>query len=85
MLPAAFVFCFGGKFVFGGRAFACTAGFFPRFGGSSVARPGGRDDVSIVPYKSFAAFITIGKVFHSAHTPAGVPLNHIPCNDGLQI
>jgi len=40
---------------------------------------------SIVPYKSFAAFITIGKVFHSAHTPAGVPLNHIPCNDGLQI
>jgi len=29
---------------------------------------------SIVPYKSFAAFITIGKVFHSAHTPAGVPL-----------
>ena len=39
MLPAAFVFCFGGKFVFGGRAFACTAGFFPRFGGSSVARP----------------------------------------------
>ena len=49
MLPAAFVFCFGGKFVFGGRAFACTAGFFPRFGGSSVARPGGRDDASIVP------------------------------------
>lgn len=48
MLPAAFVFCFGGKFVFGGRAFACTAGFFPRFGGSSVARPGGRDDASIV-------------------------------------
>ena len=40
---------------------------------------------SIVPYKSFAAFITIGKVFHSAHTPAGVPLNHIPCNDELQI
>jgi hypothetical protein len=40
---------------------------------------------SIVPYKSFAAFITIGKVFHSAHTPAGVPLNHIPRNDGLQI
>lgn len=39
MLPAAFVFCFGGKFVFEGRAFACTAGFFPRFGGSSVARP----------------------------------------------
>ena len=37
MLPAAFVFCFGGKFVFGGRAFACTAGFLPRFGGSSVA------------------------------------------------
>ena len=44
MLPAAFVFCFGGKFVFGGRAFACTAGFFPRFGGSSVARPGGRGE-----------------------------------------
>ena len=53
MLPAAFVFCFGGKFVFGGRAFACTAGFFPRFWGSSVARPGGRDDASIVPYKQF--------------------------------
>ena len=44
MLPAAFVFCFGGKFVFGGRAFACTAGFFPRFGGSSVARSGGRGE-----------------------------------------
>ena len=40
---------------------------------------------SIVPYKPFAAFITIGKVFHSAHTPAGVPLNHIRCHDGLQI
>lgn len=53
MLPAAFVFCFGGKFVFGGRAFACTAGFFPRFWGSSVARSGGRDDASIVPYKQF--------------------------------
>lgn len=53
MLPVAFVFCFGGKFVFGGRAFACTAGFFPRFGGSSVARPGGWDDASIVPYKQF--------------------------------
>ena len=43
------------------------------------------NDANIVPYKSFAAFITIGKGFHSAHTPAGVPLNHIPCNDGLQI
>ena len=64
MLPAAFVFCFGGKFVFGGRAFACTAGFFPRFGGSSVARPGGRDDASIVPYKSFAMFAAIGQGQH---------------------
>ena len=66
MLPAAFVFCFGGKFVFGGRAFACTAGFFPRFGGSSVARPGGRDDASIVPYKSFAMFAAIGQGFSAA-------------------
>lgn len=66
MLPAAFVFCFGGKFVFGGRAFACTAGLFPRFGGSSVARPGGRDDASIVPYKLFAVFITAGKGFSAA-------------------
>ena len=64
MLPAAFVFCFGGKFVFGGRAFACTAGFFPRFGGSSVARPGGRDDASIVPYKSFGMFAAIGQGQH---------------------
>lgn len=66
MLPAAFVFCFGGKFVFGGRAFACTAGLFPRFGGSSVARPGGRDDASIVPYKSFAMFAAIGQGFSVA-------------------
>ena len=47
MLPAAFVFCFGGKFVFGGISFACTAGFFPRFGGSSVARPGGAGGVQV--------------------------------------
>ena len=66
MLPAAFAFCFGGKFVFGGRAFACTAGFFPRFWGSSVARPGGRDDASIVPYKSFAMFAAIGQGFSAA-------------------
>lgn len=45
MLPAAFVFCFGG---------------------SSVARPGGRDDVSIVPYKSFAIFAAIGQGFSAA-------------------
>ena len=69
MLPAAFVFCFGGKFVFGGRAFACTAGFFPRFGGSSVARPGGRDDASIVPYKSFAMFAAMGPGFGGVRAP----------------
>ncbi len=30
--PCGVCFLFWGKFVFGGRAFACTAGFFPRFG-----------------------------------------------------
>ena len=66
MLSAALVVWFGGKVVFGGRAFACTAGFFPRFGGSSVARPGGRDDASIVPYKSFVMFAAIGQGFSAA-------------------
>ena len=36
------------------------------FGGSSVARPGGRDDASIVPYKSFAMFAAIGQGFSAA-------------------
>ena len=35
-------------------------------GGSSVARPGGRDDASIVPYKSFAMFAAIGQGFSAA-------------------
>ncbi len=34
----------------------------PTFWASSVARPGGRDDASIVPYKSFAMFAAYGKV-----------------------
>lgn len=77
MLPAAFVFCFGGKFVFGGRAFACTAGFFPRFGGSSVARPGGRDDASIVPLLIILRVMAAGSSYttHCSKIPQQVPQN----------
>ena len=84
MLPAAFVFCFGGKFVFGGRAFACTAGFFPRFGGSSVARPGGWDDASASsPTYYFTGYGRRQLLHHplQQNTAAGAAEPEQPCHE----
>ena len=56
------LFCFGGKFVFGGEPLRARQGSSHVLG--DVARPGGRDDASIVPYKSFAMFAAIGQGQH---------------------
>ena len=84
MLPAVFVFCFGGKFVFGGRAFACTAGFFPRFGGSSVARPGGRDDASASSPTYYCTGYGRRQLLHhplQQNTAAGAAEPEQPCHE----
>ena len=49
-----------------------SAGFAASFIIAFAPQPRQRDDASIVPYKSFAAFITIGKV--SARRDEGIPL-----------
>lgn len=77
MLPAAFVFCFGGKFVFGGRAFACTAGFFPRFGGSNVQGPAGGTMLPHRPLLIILRVMAAGSSYttHCSKIPQQVPQN----------
>ena len=48
-----------------------SAGFAASFIIAFAPQPRQRDDASIVPYKSFAAFITIGKV--SLRRDEGIP------------
>ena len=63
MLSAAFVWFWGVICDWDRTALSTRRGWvFPCFGVRGTARPGGRDDASIVPYRLFAVFAAHGKV-----------------------